>query len=83
MDAIPHSGPYFPVIAVAKPPDPKFDRQTEFFLSNAPTAPEFEPIPLEVLLAVPAQPRRNLYAWVVAAVGACLAILAIAVLAPS
>ena len=81
MDAISKSGPYFRAPLLGKA-EATFDRQTEHFLSNAPTQPELEPIPLEILLADPRTPRRELQAWVFAAVAVCLAILAIAVLTP-
>lgn len=71
--------PFFPVVPVGPL---RFDRETEHFLSNAPTLPELEPLPLEVLLADPATPRRQLQAWVFAAVATCLAILAVAFLSP-
>jgi hypothetical protein len=49
-----------------------FDPETELFLSNAPTLPEFEPLPLE--LAPPR--RRTLGLWVIVAMILCASILA-------
>jgi hypothetical protein len=77
--------PYFPAVAAkAKPKPLQFDEQLEHFLSNAPTVPEFQPIPLEeLILEGPGAPRRALHAWVLGSVAVCLAILAVAVLSPS
>ena len=83
--------PYFPAaLAKAKPKSLQFDEQLEHFLSNAPTVPEFQPIPLEepsayeqLILEGPGAPRRALHAWVLGSVAVCLAILAVAVLSPS
>jgi hypothetical protein len=80
--------PYFPAVtAIGAKPKSKplqFDAELEHFLSNAPTVPEFQPIPLEeLILEGPGAPRRALHAWVLGSVAVCLAILAVAVLSPS
>jgi hypothetical protein len=50
-----------------------FDPETELFLSNAPTLPEFEPLPLEL---APLPRRRTLGLWVIVAMILCASILA-------
>jgi hypothetical protein len=66
----------------SKSESPAFDEETELFLSNAPTLPEFVPLELDVELQLELElelarrPRRTLGLWVIAVMTLCASILA-------